>query len=152
MCRVHVSASTGHPGAGEGSWELFMGRVSAWAAGEQGARPAAQEEGVKMQVGYKWERGVGPQRCAQHREHEQSPVLSLDVPVPCTSRPWHCRGASCISAPMGPLCARLSSLAQGLCWPCHVSQLGPLCVLTSRCATTSCHTLGQPRRDEPTLT
>lgn len=56
-----------------------MGRVSAWAAGEQGACPAAQEEGVKMQVGYKWERGEGPQRCAQHGEHEQSPVLSLDV-------------------------------------------------------------------------
>lgn len=44
MCRVHVSASTGHPGAGEGSWELFMGRVSAWAAGEQGARPAGRGE------------------------------------------------------------------------------------------------------------
>lgn len=100
MCRVHVSASTGHPGAGEGSWELFMGRVSAWAAGEQGARPAAREEGVKMQVGYKWERGVGPQRCAQHGEHEQSPVLSLDL-----------SSASLCRAPQSP------GTAKGLCAP-----------------------------------
>lgn len=155
MCRVHVSASMGHPGAGEGSWELFMGRVSAWAAGEQGARPAAREEGVTTQVGYKWERGAGPQRCAQHREHEHSPVLSLDV-----------SSASLCHAPQGP------GTAEGLCaplppWDHSVPGSAPRrrgcagrvtspswdpSVSSPPCATTSCHTLGQPRCDEPMLT